>query len=110
MLSVSHKAGADFINISGFDGGTGAARIHALQHVESPCRNCVKAAHNALLEASTRHKVEIWADGGIRSVNDALENHASSGQTVLDFEYTINDCNRLYYLPWVSHLDTCHVW
>ncbi len=27
------KAGADFINISGFDGGTGAARIHALQHV-----------------------------------------------------------------------------
>lgn len=33
------KAGADFINISGFDGGTGAARIHALQHVGASCRN-----------------------------------------------------------------------
>ena len=67
------KAGADFINISGFDGGTGAARIHALQHVGLPVEIGVKAAHNALLEANMRHKVEIWADGGIRSVNDALK-------------------------------------
>src|SRR5690606_31014175 len=29
------KAGADVINITGYDGGTGAARAHALRHVRS---------------------------------------------------------------------------
>ena len=33
------KAGADIITISGFDGGTGAARIHALTYVGLASRN-----------------------------------------------------------------------
>jgi glutamate synthase domain-containing protein 2 len=36
------KAGADFITLSGFDGGTGAARVHALQHVGLPPRSASK--------------------------------------------------------------------
>ena len=30
------KAGADIITLSGFEGGTGAARQHALRHVGLP--------------------------------------------------------------------------
>lgn len=101
------KAGADFINISGFDGGTGAARIHALQHVGLPVEIGVKAAHNALLEASMRHKVEIWADGGIRSVNDGLKimllgaNRIGFG-TLSMIAIGCTTCRG-------CHLDTCHV-
>ncbi|EEL89701.1 Glutamate synthase, large subunit [Bacillus cereus AH1272] len=101
------KAGADFINISGFDGGTGAARIHALQHVGLPVEIGVKAAHNALLEAHMRHKVEIWADGGIRSVNDALKimllgaNRIGFG-TLSMIAIGCTTCRG-------CHLDTCHV-
>ncbi|WJE53271.1 glutamate synthase-related protein [Bacillus cereus] len=101
------KAGADFINISGFDGGTGAARIHALQHVGLPVEIGVKAAHNALLEANMRHTVEIWADGGIRSVNDALKimllgaNRIGFG-TLSMIAIGCTTCRG-------CHLDTCHV-
>ncbi|PEB51000.1 glutamate synthase [Bacillus pseudomycoides] len=101
------KAGADFINISGFDGGTGAARIHALQHVGLPVEIGVKAAHNALLEANMRHNVEIWADGGIRSVNDALKimllgaNRIGFG-TLSMIAIGCTTCRG-------CHLDTCHV-
>lgn len=101
------KAGADFINISGFDGGTGAARIHALQHVGLPVEIGVKAAHNALLEADMRHNVEIWADGGIRSVNDVLKiillgaNRIGFG-TLSMIAIGCTTCRG-------CHLDTCHV-
>ena len=101
------KAGADFINISGFDGGTGAARIHALQHVGLPVEIGVKSAHNALLEANMRHNVEIWADGGIRSVNDALKimllgaNRIGFG-TLSMIAIGCTTCRG-------CHLDTCHV-
>ncbi|UOY91820.1 glutamate synthase-related protein [Ectobacillus sp. JY-23] len=101
------KAGADFINISGFDGGTGAARIHALQHVGLPVEIGVKAAHNALLEAGMRHQVEIWGDGGIRSVADALKimllgaNRIGFG-TLSMVAIGCTTCRG-------CHLDTCHV-
>ncbi|HDX9589923.1 TPA: glutamate synthase [Bacillus pseudomycoides] len=101
------KAGADFINISGFDGGTGAARIHALQHVGLPVEIGVKAAHNALLEAGMRERVEIWADGGIRSAADALKimllgaNRIGFG-TLSMIAIGCTTCRG-------CHLDTCHV-
>lgn len=101
------KAGADFINISGFDGGTGAARIHALQHVGLPVEIGVKAAHNALLEAGMRGRVEIWADGGIRSAADALKimllgaNRIGFG-TLSMIAIGCTTCRG-------CHLDTCHV-
>ena len=76
------KAGADIITLSGFDGGTGAARIHALEHVGLPVEIGVKAAHNALLESGIRQNVEIWADGGLKSSMDVLK-LCCLGQTVL---------------------------
>jgi glutamate synthase (NADPH/NADH) large chain len=67
------KAGADIVNLSGFEGGTGAAREHAKRHVGLPVEIGVFHAHNALREAGLRDGVEIWADGGIRSGADVLK-------------------------------------
>src|SRR5947207_11761607 len=60
------KAGADIITLSGFEGGTGAARQHALRHVGLPSDIGTRAVHLALLETGIRNRVEIWADGGYR--------------------------------------------
>lgn len=66
------KAGADIINVSGFEGGTGAAREHAKKYVGLPVEIGVAESHNALLEAGLREKVELWCDGGLRSGKDIL--------------------------------------
>lgn len=101
------KAGADIITLSGFDGGTGAARIHALEHVGLPVEIGVKAAHNALIEACLRDKVELWADGGIKSVLDVLKvmllgaNRIGFG-TLSMLAIGCTTCRG-------CHLDTCHV-
>ncbi|MGN1386017.1 MAG: glutamate synthase-related protein [Bacillus sp. (in: firmicutes)] len=101
------KAGADIITLSGFDGGTGAARIHALQNVGLPIEIGVKAAHNALLEAGLRDSVELWADGGIKSAADVLKvmllgaNRIGFG-TLSMIAVGCTACRG-------CHLDTCHV-
>jgi glutamate synthase (NADPH) large chain len=101
------KAGADIITLSGFDGGTGAARIHALQHVGLPVEIGVKAAHNALLEAGLRQHVELWADGGIKSALDVIKvmllgaNRVGFG-TLSMIAIGCTTCRG-------CHLDTCHV-
>ncbi|WP_442598934.1 glutamate synthase-related protein [Neobacillus sp. D3-1R] len=101
------KAGADIITVSGFDGGTGAARIHAIQHVGLPVEIGVKAAHNALLESGLRHQVEIWADGGLKSAMDVLKimllgaNRVGFG-TLSMISIGCTTCKG-------CHLDTCHV-
>lgn len=67
------KAHADIIAISGYDGGTGAARKHALRHVGMPVEIGVKEAHRALIKAGLRNRVEVWADGGIKSGADVIK-------------------------------------
>ena len=67
------KTGADVITMSGFDGGTGAARQHALRRAGLPCELGTVLAHHALTEAGIRDRVEIWADGGLRSADDAIK-------------------------------------
>jgi len=67
------KAGADIISLSGYDGGTGAARKHSLQYVGLPAEIGVIQAHRALVEAGLRHKVEIWADGGMKTGEDVVK-------------------------------------
>jgi glutamate synthase (NADPH/NADH) large chain len=67
------KAGADIINLSGYDGGTGAARKHSLQYVGLPAEIGVIQAHRALVEAGLRHKVEIWCDGGMKTGEDVVK-------------------------------------
>jgi glutamate synthase (NADPH) large chain len=67
------KADADIIYLTGFDGGTGAARQHSLRYVGLPAEIGVVEAHRALSESGLRGKVEIWADGGVRSGADVLK-------------------------------------
>jgi glutamate synthase (NADPH/NADH) large chain len=67
------KADADIIYLTGYDGGTGAARSHSLRYVGLPAEIGVVDAHHALSEAGLREKVEIWADGGIRSASDVIK-------------------------------------
>ncbi len=67
------KAGADIINLSGYDGGTGAARTHALKFVGLPADIGVKEAHRALVQAGLRHQVELWADGGLKTGRDVIK-------------------------------------
>ncbi|MBW8010745.1 MAG: glutamate synthase [Chloroflexi bacterium] len=67
------KAGADIINLTGYDGGTGAARKHAIQHVGLPAEIGVIQAHRALVEAGLRNQVELWCDGGMRTGEDAVK-------------------------------------
>jgi glutamate synthase (NADPH/NADH) large chain len=67
------KANADIINITGYDGGTGAARQHSLKYVGLPAEIGVVEAHAALLKAGLRDKVEIWCDGGMKSGTDAVK-------------------------------------
>ncbi|MRR09107.1 glutamate synthase, partial [bacterium] len=67
------KAGADIITISGYDGGTGAARRHAVKYVGFPVEIGVREAHCALTEAGMRDRVEIWADGGMKTGRDVVK-------------------------------------
>jgi glutamate synthase (NADPH/NADH) large chain len=67
------KADADIIYLTGYDGGTGAARQHSLRYVGLPAEIGVVDAHRALSEAGLRSRVEIWADGGVRSASDVVK-------------------------------------
>ncbi|MBN1246311.1 MAG: glutamate synthase, partial [Anaerolineae bacterium] len=67
------KAGADIINLSGYDGGTGAARAHSIRHVGLPAEIGVAESHRALLASGMRRRVELWADGGVRSPDDVVK-------------------------------------
>jgi len=101
------KAGADIITLSGFEGGTGAARQHALRHVGLPSDVGTRAVHRALMEAGLRNRVEIWADGGYRTGHDIVKLHCLGANRVgfgtlamVSLGCTI--CRG-------CQLDTCHV-
>ncbi len=67
------KAGADIITITGYTGGTGAARAHALRHVGLPAEIGVWLAHRHLIESGLRDDVELWVDGGMKSGRDVIK-------------------------------------
>ncbi|MDQ7025959.1 MAG: glutamate synthase-related protein [Anaerolineae bacterium] len=67
------KAGADIITITGYSGGTGAARTHALRHVGLPAEIGVWLSHHALLDSGLRKEVELWVDGGMKTGRDVVK-------------------------------------
>ncbi|HBG08027.1 MAG: glutamate synthase [Geobacteraceae bacterium GWC2_58_44] len=101
------KAGADIITISGYDGGTGAARKHAVKFVGLPAEIGVREAHRALVEAGIRDRVELWADGGARTGRDVVKlmllgaNRVGFGTMAM----VIIGCTTCRG----CHLGTCHV-
>src|SRR5438105_9593571 len=67
------KSGADIVTLSGYDGGTGAARQHALRRAGLPVEIGVAQAHRALVASGLRDAVEIWCDGGMKSALDVAK-------------------------------------
>ncbi|HWG84322.1 MAG TPA: glutamate synthase-related protein, partial [Deinococcales bacterium] len=67
------KAGADVITLSGFEGGTGAARAHALKYAGLPAELGLRRAHRALVSAGIRNQVELWVDGGMKTALDVIK-------------------------------------
>src|SRR5205823_828453 len=67
------KSGADIVTISGYDGGTGAARQHALRRAGLPVEIGVVEAHRALVRSGLRDHVELWCDGGMKSALDVVK-------------------------------------
>ncbi len=101
------KAGADVITLSGFEGGTGAARQHALRHVGLPSDIGTRAVHRALMEAGVRNRVEIWADGGYRHAQDIVKLHCL-GANRIGFG-TLAMVSLGCTICRGCQLDTCHV-
>lgn len=67
------KAGADIITLSGFEGGTGAARAHALKYAGFPAELGLRRAHRALVMAGIRDGLELWVDGGMKTALDVVK-------------------------------------
>ena len=67
------KSGADIVTVSGYDGGTGAARQHALRRAGLPVEIGVVEAHRALVRNGLRDRVELWCDGGMKSALDIVK-------------------------------------
>jgi glutamate synthase (ferredoxin) len=61
------KAGADIIQVSGHDGGTGAAPISSIKHAGCPWELGLAEVHRSLIANGLRHKVILRVDGGLRS-------------------------------------------
>ncbi|HEY8778868.1 MAG TPA: glutamate synthase-related protein [Solirubrobacterales bacterium] len=101
------KAGADIITLSGFEGGTGAARQHALRHVGLPSDIGTRAVHRALMEAGIRNRVEIWADGGYRHAHDVVKLHCMGANRVAFGTLAMVSLGCTICRG--CQLDTCHV-
>ncbi len=101
------KAGADIITLSGFEGGTGAARQHALRHVGLPSDIGTRAVHQALMEAGLRNRVEIWADGGYRHAHDIVKLHCMGANRVAFGTLAMVSLGCTICRG--CQLDTCHV-
>ncbi len=61
------KAGADIIDVSGFEGGTGAAASSSIEHAGLPLERALSETQQALVVNGVRDRVRIRADGGIKT-------------------------------------------
>jgi glutamate synthase domain-containing protein 3 len=64
------KAGADAIQISGHDGGTGASPRGSIKHAGLPWEIGLLEAHRVLTARGTRGRVVLQTDGGLRTGRD----------------------------------------
>ena len=66
------KAGADIIQISGHDGGTGASPASSIKHAGSPWELGLSEVHNVLRKNDLRERVVLRVDGGLKSGWDVV--------------------------------------
>ncbi len=66
------KAGADIIQVSGGDGGTGAASLLSMKHAGLPLEIGLWEVHRTLVEHGMRSRVLLRADGGFLTGKDLV--------------------------------------
>ena len=67
------KAYADFITISGYDGGTAASPLTSVKYAGCPWEIGLAEAHQSLVENGLRHKVRLQVDGGLKTGVDIVK-------------------------------------
>ena len=67
------KAGADVVQISGGDGGTGAASLSSMKHAGLPWELGLIEAHETLLEQGLRQHTVLRVDGGLVTGEDIVK-------------------------------------
>eukprot|EP00959_Pyramimonas_sp_CCMP1952_P275541 5759611-Pyramimonas_sp.AAC.1 len=66
------KAGADIIQISGHDGGTGASPISSIKHAGGPWEMGLTESHLTLTQNKLRDRVVLRCDGGLKTGRDVM--------------------------------------
>ncbi|MBC8071034.1 MAG: glutamate synthase large subunit, partial [Deltaproteobacteria bacterium] len=66
------KAGASVIQISGGDGGTGAASLSSMKHAGLPWEIGLVEVHRVLVEHGVRDRVRLRVDGGFATAADVV--------------------------------------
>ncbi|MFO0211494.1 MAG: glutamate synthase large subunit, partial [Pseudanabaena sp.] len=61
------KANADIIQISGYDGGTGASPLSSIKHAGSPWELGLAEVHTSLMMNKLRDRVLLRVDGGFKT-------------------------------------------
>ena len=67
------KAYADFITISGYDGGTGASPLTSVKYAGTPWELGLAEAQQALVSNGLRHKIRLQTDGGLKTGLDIIK-------------------------------------
>jgi glutamate synthase (NADPH/NADH) large chain len=67
------KAYADFITISGYDGGTAPSPLTSVKYAGCPWELGLAEAHQSLVTNGLRHKVRLQVDGGLKSGVDIVK-------------------------------------
>ena len=73
IASGAVRAGADFLTIDGFRGGTGAAPKVVRNHTGIPLELALAAVDDRLRDEGIRNQVTLIASGGIRCSGDMLK-------------------------------------
>ena len=66
------KAHADYILISGHDGGTGASPLQSIKHVGMPWERGLAEAQQVLVRNGLRKRVKVRVDGGLKTGRDVI--------------------------------------
>src|SRR5256885_15029598 len=66
------KAYADYVLISGHNGGTGASPLSSIKHAGSPWELGLAETQAILIENGLRHRIEVRTDGGLRTGRDVV--------------------------------------
>ncbi|MDQ3937849.1 MAG: glutamate synthase large subunit [Chloroflexota bacterium] len=66
------KAGADYVQISGHSGGTGASPLSSIKHAGIPWELGLAEVHQVLMRNGLRDRVALRTDGGLQSGRDVV--------------------------------------